>query len=212
MKLETFIQTCKARRDSVCAELERSLERSDVSSVRVMENPAGQGVADFFLDVMKEMARSSAEIVLRLEDDAQVNSHLEYNILSWQALDQDDFGVGWLYSPPFSILDYIYRMRPKVVRKRYVCGAVGTLFRTRDLPWIIEGCEDWFGSRGGNAMDLAISAAVHDAKRLLYVHWPPIVEHRTQVKSSLGHFIRAEHCTMGMFSDSWRRGDQRIVR
>lgn len=205
MKLQTFVQTCAARKD-VCSELLGSLERSDVSAVKVLENPDGQPVAEFFLDVLREMSKSSAELVLRLEDDADVNRHLEHNVATWSATTEHSFGCGWLYSPPFSILDIIYKMRPRIIRNRYVCGAVGILFRTEDMPWVISGCEKWFRERGGDAMDLAVSATMHDTKqKMIHVHWPPIVEHRTRVRSSLGHCVRPEHSTMGVYSPDYKR-------
>lgn len=201
-----YIQTVPGR-EAVLAGLEQSLQQSDVGrDYTVLQHQPGETVAEFFVRLLRTMSGSHRKLVLRLEDDALVNRHLVHNCTTWEMARQDDFGVGWLYSPPMSVLDYIYQRRVNNPwRKRLVCGCVGTLFRTADLPWIIEGCERWFAQKGGDAMDFAISSAVYDAGRLLYLHDPPIVEHRTEVKSSLGHAIWPEHSTCGTFRPEWRR-------
>jgi hypothetical protein len=203
-RLATFVQTVPGR-ELVLAGLEQSLRESDVGEdYTVVEHPPGVSVAEFFLDVLRTMASSDAELLLRLEDDALVNRHLRHNLTHWAPVGDEDFGAGWIYSPALTSCDVTHKRRLRVKpRQRIIGGGVGILFRRSDMPWMIEGCERWFGEKGGDAMDYAVSDAVYRAERQLYLHDPPLVEHRI-TKSSLGHPMWPSQCTQGAFKLNWR--------
>jgi len=205
--LGVFVQSHEARAP-VLDGLRASLEASDVGlDYRVMLHPSGLTVAEHFLGVLGAMRDSDADLVLRLEDDALVNRHLRHNLTTWPAVHRPDFGAGWAMSPPLSIHDIIFQKRcdNPVRRKRLIPICVAVMFWRRDMDWIIAGSEKWFRERGGNAMDFALSAAVHDAAKLNYLHDPCIAEHRMQVPSTLRHTIKSHDTSRGIYREQWRR-------
>jgi len=202
--LATFVQTVPGR-ELVLAGLEQSLRESDAGDYTVVAHPPGLTVAEFFLALLRTMATSDAELLLRLEDDALVNRHLRHNLTHWAAVAQADFGAGWVYSPALTSCDVTHGRRLQTkLRRRIIGGGVGILFRRSDMPWMIAGCERWFEEKGGDAMDYAVSDTVYRAGRQLYLHDPPLVEHR-MVISALGHVVWPYHCTQGAFRRDWRR-------
>ena len=91
-----FVQTCPERDAHIAPTLE-SLRQSD-AEFKVLRQPEDQRHCRFFLDVLREMASVNTRWVIRLEDDVLVSKHLVHNFLSWPALREPDFGVGWLFT------------------------------------------------------------------------------------------------------------------
>lgn len=205
--LGVFVQT-HAGREPVLNGLRASLEASDVGSdYQVMVHPPGQSVVEHFFGVLAAMRDAKTDLVLRLEDDAVLNRHLRHNLTTWPAIHRPDFGAGWAMSPPLSVLDWIYRKRVhNPARKRLIPICVAVMFWRRDMDWVIAGCERWFAERGGNAMDFAMSAAVHDRGRRNYLHDPCVADHRILgVASTLAHPHKSSSTAAGAYSPTWRR-------
>jgi hypothetical protein len=205
--LGVFVQS-HAGREPVLRGLRESLEASDVGTgYQVLLHPDGQTVVEHFMGVLRAMRDADTDLVLRLEDDALVNRHLAHNLTTWPAIDRPDFGAGWAMSPPLSVLDWIYRKRVhNPARKRLIPICVAVMFWRRDMDWVIEGCERWFAKHGGNAMDFAMSAAVHDAKRRNYLHDPCLADHRIHgVPSTLRHHHKSSETAAGAYRETWKR-------
>jgi hypothetical protein len=205
--LSVFVQSHPGR-EPVLQGLQASLEASDVGAdYRVLVHPPGRTVVEHFMDVLTVMAEARSDLVLRLEDDAVVNRHVRHNLTSWPAIERADFGAGWAMSPPLSVLDWIYRKRvrnPSVKRLIPVCAAV--MFWRRDMEWVIRGCERWFVAHGGNAMDFALSATVHDAGKRNYLHDPCVADHRILgVPSTLAHQHKSSSTAAGAYREDWKR-------
>ncbi len=207
LSLGVFVQS-HAGRDPVLKELRASLEASDIGTdYLVMMHPPARTVVEHFLDVLRAMRDADTELVLRLEDDAVVNRHVRHNLTTWPAIHRPDFGAGWAMSPPLSVLDWIYRKRVRNPSRRRlipICAAV--MFWRRDMDWILAGCERWFAIHGGNAMDFAISAAVHDKGKGNYLHDPCVADHRISgVVSTLAHNHKSCSTAAGAYKPDWKR-------
>lgn len=96
MSVTVFLQTCP-QRDAYITPTLGSLKQSD-TTFQVLRQPEGQRHCRFFLDVLKQMAGAETPWVIRLEDDVLVSRYLTHNFLSWPALNEPDFGVGWLFT------------------------------------------------------------------------------------------------------------------
>jgi len=206
LTVAVYVQS-HAGRAALVEQLRLTLEASDVGTdYKVLLHPPGQPIADFFHDVLGTMGQSTADLVVRLEDDVLVNRHFRHNTLTWPALHEPSFGMGWLMSPPLGIWDVIYGKRcrnPTAQRQIPIC--VANVFWTRDMPWIIEGSKRWFARHGGTAMDFALSTAVVDGGRMSYLHTPCIAEHNTRAPSTLGHHHKREHTSAGLYRRDWKR-------
>ncbi len=205
--LGVFVQT-HAGREPVLSGLRNSLEASDVGSdYQVLVHPPGRSVVEHFHGVLAAMRDSDCDLVLRLEDDAVLNRHLRHNLTTWPAIHRPDFGAGWAMSPPLSVLDWIYHRRCRnPATKRLIPICVAVMFWRRDMDWIIAGCERWFDRHGGNAMDFALSAAVHDQGKKNYLHEPCVADHRILgVASTLSHAHKSSSTAAGAYSPTWRR-------
>ncbi len=208
LSVEVFIQTL-APRAEVCRVLQDSLEASDWGSEYQLcvQRPEHDVVKHFFR-VLEEMRDASADLVVRLEDDALVGKHFRHNLLTWPALHAPDFGAGWGYSPPLNVHDVYYKRRcDNPVRGRmYIPGCVAMVFWRKDMDWVIEGCRKWFEQHGGDAMDFAICEAVRLAGKLNYLADPALAEHRHQVLSALGHQHKGStSTTLGIYRHDWKR-------
>lgn len=205
--LGVFIQS-HAGRTSVLQGLRNSLESSDVGAgYQVLLHPPKQTVVEHFLNVLRAMRDSDSDLVLRLEDDALVNRHLLHNLTTWPAIHRPDFGAGWAMSPPLSVLDWIYRKRvDNPSRKRLIPICVAVMFWRKDLDWVIDGCSSWFAKHGGDAMDFAMSNAVHERRLMNYLHDPCLAEHRIHgVPSTLRHHHKSSETAAGAYQEAWKR-------
>jgi hypothetical protein len=205
--LGIFVQS-HAGREPVLNGLRSSLEASDVGiEYTVMMHPPGHTVVEHFLAVLAAMRDADTDLVLRLEDDAVVNRHVRHNLTTWPAIHRPDFGAGWAMSPPLSVLDWIYRKRVRnPSRKRLIPVCAAVMFWRRDMEWVIAGCERWFAHHGGNAMDFAMSAAVHDEKKQNYLHDPCVADHRVLgIASTLSHTHKSSSTAAGAYNQNWKR-------
>ncbi len=210
MDVEVVVQTV-AGRENVLRKTRRSIENSDIGAdYQVLLQPPDATAREHFLGILDRMQTASSELVLRLEDDALVNRHILHNVRTWRAPADKRFGAGWMFGSWHLLrknpLDIIYNRRPDI----WVTGShasVGVLLRTRDVEWIRAGCERYFAETPGPlAQDMALSDAVFKAGKMICVHNPPLVEHRLDVPSSLGHPHNAlDHSTRGLFDPAWKR-------
>lgn len=205
--LGVFVQTHSGRGE-VLGGLRASLEASDVGAAyEVIVHPPGVTVVEHFMGVLRAMRDSDTDLVLRLEDDALVNRHLRHNLTTWPAIYAANFGAGWAMSPPLNVLDWIYQNRVhNPARKRLIPVCVAVMFWRKDMDWIIDGCEGWFSRHGGDAMDFAMSTAVHDRPKKNYLHVPCLAEHRiVGVPSTLRHHHKSIETAAGLYKEHWKR-------
>lgn len=218
MKLQAFVQTVPGRERALAQTL-RSLRQSDLSEKPIVRvHPPGRTVRQFFLSVLREMTESSAELVVRFEDDVTVSAHIESNVLSWPELHDSRFGAGWLFAAAGSrtIIDYAYQ-RPGVSRwhRSWVHCSCAVLFWRRDLPGLIGDIERAVAREhpeyGGQ--DKLIGQAVLEAGKQICVHVPSLVEHELGHGSSMGHpQIGLYDSARDGFKRSWRRGQRFSAR
>ena len=143
MKVAGFVQTLERRR-SLAERLSKRLAATDLDSHELLFQRPGDDAWQHFFWVLEQMALSDAELVIRFEDDAIPGKHLKHNSINWPVLKRKEFGCGWLYSSPASVLDYIYHQRLNNPNKKFhLDGSVAVLFRRADLEWIIPACRDW---------------------------------------------------------------------
>lgn len=91
-----IVQTC-GEREQVREATIASLRQSDARDFTVIHHPVGTRHCRFFLEVLRTMADVDTPWVIRLEDDVLVSKHLIHNFLTWPALRDERFGIGWLY-------------------------------------------------------------------------------------------------------------------
>lgn len=193
----------------------RSLQESDTSDVIVVNDEAGD-MRRTFLRTMELMAGSSADLVVRLEDDVLVNRHLSENVLSWDALNESDFGAGWLWQSlalfkQCRSAKYSSVTRHGNVRRmtRLTTGSLGVVMRPvvvrSVLPLIAT---HWDRADVKGQQDLALTSALFELGRHVYLHSPPLVEHNVAHPSLLAPDRPVDpflHTTGGRFDVSWRR-------
>lgn len=207
--VELFVQTVAGRQKALAQTL-ASLAQAGVPEPRVVVHPPGIRLRAFFVQLLKQMAESSADYVVRLEDDVVVNRHLVKNILSWGALSEKNFGCGWLFVPDGVLRDgqrighsasgWAFR------KNRLLHCAQGIVVPTRLLPQLIPLVERFLATAPGNAQqDLSFSAAVWDSRRRVYLADPPLVEHRIHTPSTLGHQPTQNRTSGGRFQLDWDR-------
>lgn len=207
MRVEAFIQSVP-KRQKVADRLAQQLRDSDIDDFQVLMQEPDHDPWQHFWRVFEAMKNSSAELVIRLEDDALINPHLAHNSRTWPALRKGSFGCGWLYSPPTCPADYAHKARTRQpYRDKYLEGCVAVLFKREDLGWLVDAAKTWATRNPtGYCYDLAISWAVYQKRgKHLWLHDPPIVEHDSRTTSAFGHVIRGNNCTMGAFNRRFRR-------
>lgn len=180
---------------------QESIEASDIGKdYGVSLNPPDMTARQHFVSVLQQLSLASTPIAIRLEDDCIVNKYLLHNVLSWEDIEETDFGVGWLFSPiPFA---------GRWPRAEF-SGAIGLVFRTEHLPELVQQVEQWYEENpskiGKGHDDLAISHAVWRAGRRIYVHDPSLVEHQWDTPSMSGnHYTVETGTTNGRFSPEWK--------
>lgn len=213
MPAEVFIQSCPQRASTLMETL-ASVEASDIGhDYEVLMHPPGLPLNDFFYAVLGEMAKAKTEYVIRLEDDALVNKHIVHNALSWPALQDPEFGGGWLFVPHglmgpswFSA----HRMsKGEMYRTKFpLHSSVGYMFRTDTLPKIIEAMHAYDDDKryNGGMMDFGVSLAIEKLGLRLYLHVPSLVEHNLKIPSAMEHKYDSGTATAGgLFKPEWRR-------
>ncbi len=191
--LTTFIQSVENR--PVWEEMRVLLEDSDIGTeyTRLVQKPNSDW-RSHFLSVLREMQDAPTEYVVRFEDDCVgVNKHIKHNLLTWPALKESIFGAGWGYRPG--------NISGSHDRWWFggVPGSLCTLFRTEDVPKILDFC-----SKANIPQDLAMSQAVASLHREVCIHGPSLVQHSMGVKSSFGH-VHGPDSTSSCYDPTWKR-------
>lgn len=196
MDLAVFVQHVPGR--PAWDHMRTCLEESDVGKKYSLHHqPPGMPIRENFLHLLRRMSRAETPYVLRLEDDCSaINRHIVHNLLSWPALHDHRFGVGW------GIRLGGGRRLGDRWHNGVLHASLCTLFLTSDLPEIIRLVE-----RGNEPQDLALTRAVFDMGKQVCIHGPSLVENNIHVPSvvgSVGHTPR-DHTSCGTFDLNWRR-------
>lgn len=206
MKVLGFVQAVERRRPTA-ERLSAQLSASDLDGHEVLYQLPEHKAWAHFWRVLEAMRDSDADLVIRFEEDALVGPHLKHNVTRWPVIRRKDFGCGWLYSSPASVLDYIYHRRlNNPNRKRFLDGSVAVLFWRKDLDWMIPAFREWAERYPkGYAYDFCISGVMHEQGRTLWSHDPPLVEHDSAAGSAFGHNLTPRCSTMGLARLNYRR-------
>lgn len=211
MDVEVIIQTCAQRRD-VLHECIESVELSDIgSSYTVIENPESVPRDQFFIDVLSRMSSSEREFVVRLEDDCLVNRYILENASQWRALDQDDFGIGWLHVPQY-MEDQLRRYERHTADGLFfrtsgvVYGFAATVARPDVIKEVVEAAESNLRRIPRN-WEKALVHAIWRSGRRVYYHLPSLAEHRLDIPRTFNSSALTEykHSSGERFDPFWRR-------
>ncbi len=180
-----------------------SIEASDIGTTyKVSMHPEGLPRNQHWRQTHELAARAESEFVLVLEDDVLVNRHILENLAGWRWKHHKDFGAGWVYKPGgyCGKVDTWYRgTRPWSMTP-------GVLYRTADLPRLIEIAMVQMDGPAKMVWDCAVAWAASDGGKRLRSHAPSLVEHQNNVPSVLGNpnttMIRTSR---GTFDETWRR-------
>lgn len=218
--IAVVIQACAAPGRSGWESTRASIESSDIGcDYDLRHQPADLSIREHFLDCLLRGAERGADLVLRLEDDVQVNQYILQNLRTWPDLENPMFGCGWAFDPGGVTLDAYHRRWNLVSTKtrwvdRPISGSLATLLWTRDIPAIVGFCKAWFAKNPGPCeQDLALSWAVLSTGRRVAVHAPSLVEH-SDFPSQLNHRhagIKAS-TSNGSYIKNWRRGEPVLDR
>lgn len=210
-RIAVWLHTCFRRAGSRELALTReSLAASDVGVYATVEQKPGQNPQQVFLDGWRRVAKAAAGCshVLRLEDDVLVNRHLRHNLERWAALDEPNFGAGWLYCHEGVRDDLrndgggrawargplsgdLFRLVPRLH------GAQGVLLPARNLDRIIARAEmltaELLDAPCGPDdpalinFDISLSSAVWATGTRVYLHEPALVGDVPDVESASGN-------------------------
>lgn len=214
MKADVIIQSCPQRAATLRETIE-SVEASDIGhDYEVAMHPAGMSLNDFFYAVLKRMSEATTEYVIRLEDDALVNRHILHNVLSWPAVQDPEFGGGWLFVPhglmgPSWFSAHRMTKNGEMYRTKFpLHSSVGYMFKTETLPKIIEAMHTYDDDKryNGGMMDFGVSLAIEKLGLKLFLHVPSLVEHNLKIPSAMQHTYDSGTATAGgLFKPDWRR-------
>lgn len=210
--LSVFVQ-CPAVLRPGFERCKKAIESSDIGTdyTCVMQRP-GDSVFEHFLHVLDCMGQSDTELVVRLEDDIDVNRHFVHNVTTWPTLHDARFGIGWLFDPggrTYTTHDRMYQRPPTKEFWEYntlAYSLAGVMWR-RDIPVIRDSCARWYEKHGGDAQDIALSVATRALGKLLAVHAPSLVEHLLDMPSTLKHQHNRHATSCGAFYVDWWRGE-----
>jgi hypothetical protein len=193
-----------------------SLQRSDVAEYTVAEQPPAASPQTYFVDLLAAATESNADVIVRLEDDIEVNRHLLHNIQTWAALQDPDFGVGFLsnasnYCPPFELSGSgCYRSL-----RQEVSAALGQVFLPRTLHRVLAAiaCHpDHLHAiaHGTINFDHVVSKVCFDLGLNVYVHFPALVRETPfgLLHSSWGNRGPGRHPVQPDFVEDWKRQQQ----
>lgn len=212
--LSVFVQCPQVLRPGfeVCR---AAIEESDIGKdyTLVMQQP-GVGVFEHFLSMLDQMADASTDLVVRFEDDVDVNRHFVHNVVTWPALHSERFGLGWLFDPggaTYTTHDKMYGRPPsrEFVPAGQFAYSLAVVMWRRDVAAIRKSCARWDARMGGNAQDLALSEAPWSFGKDTIVHAPSLTEHLINLPSTLKHFHNMYATSMGSFFKEWQRGAPR---
>lgn len=191
----------------------KAIEASDIGADYscVMHRP-GDTVFEHFFHVLDHMASAPTELVVRLEDDVDVNQHFVHNVTTWPKLHDRRFGVGWLFDPAgrgYTIHDRIYQRPPSrdYWMNTELAYSLAVVMWKKDVPAVRASCERWYAKHGGDAQDIALSIAPRTFGKELVVHAPSLVEHLLKMPSTLGHGHSRHATSCGAFFRDWRRSE-----
>lgn len=178
-----------------------SLRASDIGEAfTVLENPPGLKPAEHWRAVHERAAKASSELVLVLEDDVLVNTHILHNVATWRYPHDRNFGAGWLYSPGgYAQKDVWY------TGDWEWHGTCGVLYRTERLPFLIE--HAWKRIQAGRPWDCAMAHACHLEGKKIRVHYPALVEHLHELPSAIGNPAGGRRHSGGTYKQDWRRSE-----
>jgi hypothetical protein len=189
-----------------------SIEASDIGTQYVCAmQQSGSSVFEHFLTLLDAMADADTELVVRLEDDVDVNVHFMHNAATWPALHDPRFGVGWLFDPAgrtFTAHDRS-RGRPpsrEIWECNHLAYSLAVVMWRRDVPAVRKSCAHWYEKHGGDAQDIALSVAPSSFGRSVVVHAPSLVEHMIDMGSTLRHPHSVYATSRGTFLREWKRG------
>jgi hypothetical protein len=83
MTIETLVKRGPMNRE--CREVAwKSVQESDLTNITELYDSEGLGITNAFIRAMRRAAESTADVVLQLEDDAEVCPDIQSRILSWE--------------------------------------------------------------------------------------------------------------------------------
>ncbi len=224
------VQTCPQRREARVPTLD-SIERSDIGSryelleqlvppppenetprqrrrrLRTLARrvpPPATLVMEHLRRVLQTMYDSGAEYCLRLEDDILVNRHVLHNLSTWPALEDRDFGAGWLFCTKPLLDDRLRVRRSRGSGTPYrackeMFAALGVLFRRNMIPEVLRRLK-------GPAQDIGLSTAVWKSGKRCFFHVPALVENRVELPSVRGNGVSLRYHVAGeLFDPEWKR-------
>jgi hypothetical protein len=194
----------------------KAIEESDIGTDYTLAmHPPGRTTFEHFLEVLDRMADAPTDLVVRLEDDVDVNRHFKHNVLSWPTLHHKDFGIGWLFDPggnTYSIHDRMYQRAPshEVWEHSQLAYSLAAVLWRKDVPAVRAHCAKFYAKYGGDAQDLALSETPISLGRRLVRHAPSLVEHMIDLPSTLSHGHNIHATSQGSFFKDWKRGEARV--
>lgn len=190
-----------------------SLSASDVGEVLVAEQPADVKPQAFLLDLLQRAYNTGADVVVRLEDDVEVNRHLLHNIKTWRALSDPKFGVGFLsnadnYCPPTEVMpNGCYRSL-----RAEVSAALGQVFLRPTLQALLPALgahPDHLAAleKGTVNFDHLVSRACFELGLHAYIHFPALVRETAfgRRHSAWGNTGPGRHPEQPDFAPNWKR-------
>jgi hypothetical protein len=222
--VKVLVHTSEARKLLLDRTLQ-SLYESDVRTdfeVAVGPCPWDRAAWDHALEAVRK-ASTCAEYVLRLEDDVIVNRHIIHNCLTWPAIHEDTFGVGWLF-----LHDGTWNPKAAVIERRRgradlcmnwggsICGGQGQLFKSEHVERILAHIEDARKNKVMSTgeyltpdwplmMDGSVSCATRLAGLWCFMHEPSLVNCHDGCRVSTDGREHTGHFSNKTFDLDWRR-------
>lgn len=218
------VQACPAPGRPGLERVRASIEASDIgTNYQLLFQPPELNIREHFSDAWRRGAATGADLILRLEDDVEVNRHILYNLATWEAVDDQRFGVGWAFDPggmTRTTFDRRWGHSPRKDRwfNHSLAYSQAVVLRAQDVDWVLAGCQRWFSQHPNSPceQDTALSEAVAAAGKYVAIHAPSLTEHLIDMPSQLGHKHRFDKNSAaqsaGTFAVNWRRGDPIIDR
>ena len=214
--LKVFVQ-CPVKLREGFDKCRASIESSDIGTdyELCMQEP-GTHITEHFMALLRHMSEAKTDLVLRLEDDVEVNRHIVHNLTTWPTIHDPRFKIGWAFDPAGrtrTIHDHVYERPPsrEIWEEDELAYSLAVLMWTRDVMAIHDACAEFYKTHPGTtAQDLALSRAQHHIGGGLVIHPPSLVEHMLDLPSSLNHPHDKYSTSMGSFMKDWKRGAPRI--
>lgn len=197
MNVSTYVQSVPNRPQ--WPETLKSIRASDVGTdfYRSVQ-PRHLSARDHFLDLLRRMARDSADLVLRLEDDCVVNKSILHNVATCPHWRDHRCGALWLFCPLDRPYDGLWD-------RSELHGSVGVALRPRDIPHLIPRVRRWFEENNRPlSQDIALSRAVWLSGKRVFLHQPALVDHQ-EGPSAVGNDDNPAVRVGAGFDGEWRR-------